>query len=170
MKRLLQKTLWSAVVLASFSACAQPDAGPSPDSIAADKAAVDAVREREATLLNAGMVDSLGNVYAADVDMMPPNEPAMSGLAEVRPWVEGMLSQVTVNARYLTSSVEVAGDWAIDRYTAELTATPKAGGPPMTETIKGFHILRRQADGSWKIAKDTWNTDAPTPPPGSPSP
>jgi ketosteroid isomerase-like protein len=35
----------------------------------------------------------------------------------------------------------------------------------MTEQLKGVHVMRKGADGSWKIAVDVWNTDAPTPPP-----
>jgi ketosteroid isomerase-like protein len=33
----------------------------------------------------------------------------------------------------------------------------------VTETIKGVYVLHRQADGSWKIAMDVWNADAPPP-------
>jgi ketosteroid isomerase-like protein len=160
--------LRSLILLSFVTACAPVEAGPSPESIAADKAAVDAVREREAAMLTAGTFDSITSVYASDIDMMPPNEPAMAGAAAVQAWVQGMASQVAINAEYLTSEVEIAGDWAIDRYTARLTITPKAGGEPMTENIKGFHILRRQPDGTWKIARDTWNTDAP-PPPAAPA-
>jgi ketosteroid isomerase-like protein len=162
---------WSFILLGAVMACTQSEAGPSPESLAADRAAVDALREREVAVLASGNVDSISSVYAEDIDMMPPNEPALSGLAAVRPWVEGMFSQVSIEAEYLTSSVEIVGDWAIDRYTGRITVTPKAGGAPMTETIKGFHIARRQPDGSWKIVKDTWNTDAPPPPAaGAPAP
>ena len=42
-------------------------------------------------------------------------------------------------------------------------ATPRKGGKPMTETIKGIHIYKRQSDGTWKIAQDVWNTDPPPP-------
>jgi ketosteroid isomerase-like protein len=33
----------------------------------------------------------------------------------------------------------------------------------MPEALKGIHIYRRQADGSWKITHDAWNFDAPPP-------
>jgi ketosteroid isomerase-like protein len=60
--------------------------------------------------------------------------------------------------------VQVVGDVGIVHYTGEMTATPKKGGKPATEIIKGLHIYKRQADGSWKIAQDVWNTDAPEAP------
>ena len=34
-----------------------------------------------------------------------------------------------------------------------------AGAKPMTEGMKGIHVYRRQADGSWKITKVIWNGD-----------
>ena len=45
----------------------------------------------------------------------------------------------------------------------DATFTPKDGSDPVVEQLKGIHIYQRQADGTWKIARDIWNTDAPTP-------
>ena len=131
----------------------------------ADKAAVDVVRNREMAAVNSGIADSLAAVYADDIVMMAPNEPVANGSTAVRTWIDNMLGQVTMMGRYTSSSVEVSGDWAIDHYAGELTMTPKAGGAPTTETIKGLHIYRRQPDGSWKIVQDVWNADAPAVPP-----
>jgi hypothetical protein len=40
----------------------------------------------------------------------------------------------------------------------------------VTERIKGIHVMKRQPDGTWKIAQDVWNSDAPpTPPPVPPA-
>ena len=39
----------------------------------------------------------------------------------------------------------------------------KATGEPMTDRGAGIHILQRQADGSWKLAVDIWNSDNPPP-------
>jgi ketosteroid isomerase-like protein len=131
-----------------------------------DKAAVDAVRNQEMSALNSGVVDSMIVVYSDDIVMMPPNEAAVTGSAALRTWIDTTFKQVTMTGRYISSSVEVSGDLAVDHYTAELTVTPKAAGAtPMTESIKGLHVLRRQADGSWKITQDIWNSDAPPPAP-----
>jgi ketosteroid isomerase-like protein len=90
-------------------------------------------------------------------------------MAALEAWWNGMLTQATLTARYTSSEVTVSGDWAVDRYTGEITITPKAAGAaPMTETIKGVHVLQRGADGSWRIVQDVWNSDAP--PPAAPAP
>ncbi|HEY5547810.1 MAG TPA: DUF4440 domain-containing protein [Gemmatimonadaceae bacterium] len=164
MTRGLRAVLGSALVCGTV-ACAKAAEAPMNDPVA-DKAAVDAVRNREMSALNSGVADSLVTVYADDILMMPPNEAAVSGGAALRTWIDTTFSQVTMTGRYTSSSVEVSGDLAVDHYTAELTVTPKAAGAtPMTETIKGLHVYRRQADGSWKITQDLWNSDAPPPAP-----
>jgi ketosteroid isomerase-like protein len=73
-----------------------------------------------------------------------------------------------MEVRYTASSLEFAGDRAIEHYTAVAKVTPKAGGAPMDERIKGIHIYQRQADGSWRITSDVWNSEAPPSPPPTP--
>jgi uncharacterized protein (TIGR02246 family) len=146
--------------------CSPPAA---QDNTEADVAAINAVRDREITLVVAGNIDSLVALYTPDVAMMPPNEPAVNGQDALRTWTEAMVSQATVSGRYTSSEVTVSGDWAVDRYAGVLTATPKAGGAPMEEQIKGVHIMKRGTDGVWRIAQDVWNTDAPPPPPPAPA-
>jgi uncharacterized protein (TIGR02246 family) len=153
-----------ALALAVTAGCAPTT--PAPDT-SADEQAIQQVREQEANALSAGDVNALSNVYAPDIHMMPPNEPAVTGMDALRPWVQAMFDQFTASARYTSAELHVAGDYAIERYTADLSFTPKAGGEPMAETIKGIHIYQRQADGSWKIVQDVWNMDKP---PASPPP
>ena len=136
----------------------------------ADVKAIDAVRAREVAIAKSGALDSLDAIYAADVDLMPPGEPAISGLEAAKKWFQAMLSQMNVEANYTSSHVAISGDLAVDRYTATFGGTPKTGGPAVTEVIKGVHVLKRQPGGGWKIVLDTWNADAPeTPPPAAPA-
>jgi ketosteroid isomerase-like protein len=50
--------------------------------------------------------------------------------------------------------------------TYKMTLTPKkAGAKPLpTDEGKYIEVLKRQADGSWKIAYDIWNPNAPPAP------
>ena len=136
----------------------------SPASNAADAAAVGAMQDREIALVSSGNADSAVSVYAADVIMMPPGEPVVNGSTALKKWFEGMFKDYTFGGKYTHQNVQVSGDVGVVQYTAELTLSPKKGGKPMTEIIKGVHIVKRQADGSWKIAQDVWNTDSPPPP------
>jgi ketosteroid isomerase-like protein len=62
---------------------------------------------------------------------------------------------------YVDSEVEFADNIAVETYTGRLVVTPVAGGESLTDVIKGVHIYERQADGSWKLTKDVWNSDLP---------
>ncbi len=55
----------------------------------------------------------------------------------------------------------VGGDWAYERGTFTVDATPKAGGE--TRKMRGnyLRIYRRQADGHWKMIRDMFNSDQP---------
>lgn len=163
---------WLVPVLATVAAlaCARP--APQADTKAdtqADVAAINGIREKEVALAASGNMDSLMTVYASDVHWMPPNEPGIHGEEGLKKSFEAMLGQVTLDVAYTSSDVTVSGDWAVDRYTGVITATPKAGGSPIEEKIKGVHIMKRQPDGTWRIAQDVWNTDAPAPPSAPPS-
>ena len=160
-------TLIAAIALISLG-CQQQgaDAGSAPGrDTAADRQAIDQVREREIASFVAGAPDSGAAVVTSDVRMMPPNEPMIAGRDSVRAWVKRATDQYTINGRYTDADVTVIGDWAIERYDGELTFTPKAGGQRIQERLKGIHIYRRQPDGGWLIAQDVWNSNGtPTAP------
>lgn len=152
--------LFVVSALTALVACA-----PRPATVdtSADVAAIKTAQDHELAAVASGNVDSAAAVYTADVRMMPPDEPAVNGADALRSWVGAMYQEATFSGRYTSSDVQVAGDWGISHYVGELTVTPKAaGGKPVTQTLKGIHIFQRQPDGSWKIAQDVWNTDAPT--------
>jgi ketosteroid isomerase-like protein len=148
--------LLATLMAAGIPSCQRP--GPKPDT-AADKQKVSQVGEREIRALSAGNVDSNLAVLTADVVMMPPNQEVLTGSDAVRSWLREGHGQFTFDFRYTDSQVDIAGDWAIERYRGTGTITPKKGGRPIKERVKGIHIYRRQPDGSWLIALVVWNSD-----------
>lgn len=151
----------AVVLLVPVSACA---GAPAASDLEADLQAIEAVRDQEIAAFSAGDVEGLLAVLTSDADILPPNEPALAGVEAVRPWVQELTRQFDLHARMISSSVSVLGDYAIERYAAELSITPKAGGETVREMAKGIHVYRRQPDGSWRIQQDVWNSDGP---PGS---
>lgn len=148
-----------------LGSCARP--APLRDT-QADISAINAVREHEAMLVSAGSADSMATLYTDNIVMLPPGEPMVEGIDAFKHWAAAMFSQANLSVQYDKSEVMVAGDWALDRYTGTLIATPKAGRTAAKEEVKGIHFLQRQSDGSWKIAVDVWNMNAPPPPPPQP--
>jgi len=169
-------TRWIVAVIAgaTLQACTSkaPQAEPAGQATQAntekDVAAINAVQDREVALVATGNADSLITIATSDAELMPPDEPGVHGRDAMRKWAETVFGQATMSGRYTSSDVTVSGDLAVARYTADLTMTPKAGGAPVTEKIKGIHVMKRQPDGTWKIAQDVWNSDAPAVAPSLP--
>jgi ketosteroid isomerase-like protein len=165
MTRSHSLTLATIAALISLG-CEQPPAdaeSASARDTASDRQAIEQVREREIGSFNAGAPDSGAAVYAANAVLMAPNEPAVNGRESIRAWLKRNTDQYRVDGRYTKADIVVAGDWAIERYDGEMTLTPKAGGRPIQNRLKGIHIYRREPDGSWRIAQDVWNSNtAPT--------
>ena len=150
----------------ALQACAKPAATPADTT--ADRQTIDQLNDREIAIFSNGLLDSLSAVFADDVIALPPNEPAVNGVAALRKWAEGMYQQFSVAGSYDSKETMVMGDWAVTRYTGRLSLTPKAGGAVVQDRLKGVHVLHRGADGRWKITQDIWNTDTPPAPPAAP--
>lgn len=149
------------VALSMVAACAPRAAAPT-DATQADTAAVNDLRQQEVTAVSTG--DTTLTYMADDILMMPPNEPAVVGIAAARAWFGGFARQFRASVSYPSTKVVFAGDLAVEQYTGTLTLKPVAGGQPTTEVLKGLHVYRRNAGGVWKMVQDIWNSDtAPAP-------
>jgi uncharacterized protein (TIGR02246 family) len=103
--------------------------------------------------------DRLAVVYTPNAVLLPMNAPLVAGDDAIVEWAERSFAdaapeEVTVT----TDEIEVAGDWAWRRGHFEMTLRPK-DGEPYTTRGRFLEIWERRADGSWKIARDIWNTD-----------
>lgn len=151
-------TVVAGLTTAAALACAPAEPATTTEE---DVAAIERVREAEVAALKAVDIEGSLAILTEDCRMLPPNEPMLTGVHAAHAWIETFHEQFTADIEYTDAEIIVSGDWAIERYAGRMTATPKVGGDPMTEVIKGIHIYQRQADGSWKIAQDIWNSDAP---------
>jgi len=117
-------------------------------------------------LVNAN--DSKGAValYTDDAMVMAPNEAAVQGKAAIQAWMEA--PPPISNFQMQSLEIEGRGDLAYDRGTYSVTVTP-AGAAPIEVHGKYLTILRKQADGSWKVQRDIWNSDLPLPVPETPA-
>jgi uncharacterized protein (TIGR02246 family) len=131
-----------------------------------DLQAVRQVLEREVAAANAGDLQGFTAILSPDAVFMPPNEPARQG-PELEQWLRTFFEQFSIKVTEADDELHVSGDWAIHRYSFAWTVTPKAGGVGTTEGGVGVHVLRKQPDGNWKLARDIWH---PTSAPPAPAP
>jgi ketosteroid isomerase-like protein len=126
-----------------------------------DLAAINKVREMEAASLTNADVSAMEKIFAADVESVPPGEPALEGVAAVRDWFAAMIDEFDGRLEYTSSDVMIFGDWAVEHYAGKVTLTPKAGGEAVVEYPRGIHIYHRGEDGAWRITQDVWNYGPP---------
>jgi uncharacterized protein (TIGR02246 family) len=158
---MVRKISWVVVAACLFASCAQPSETSSEE----DVAAIRAVIAEEVRAANAGDVEGFVAIFANNITVVPPNEPAVQGPAAVREWTQAFMETVSVEmAGYRDDEILVVGDVGLHYYSFEWTLTPKTEGEAFTEQGSGIHVFHRQADGSWKMSYDIWNGDAPLPP------
>jgi uncharacterized protein (TIGR02246 family) len=129
--------------------------------------AVRAVGRAQQAAINAEDVDRIVALYAPDAVSLPPGWEALQGHEAIRHFWEGQVTGVQGTGSYTTMVVYGENDVAYEAGTYTYAYTD-AAGVALTRHGKFLVVLRRQADGSWKIAADMWNlTPSPGPPPGS---
>ena len=96
---------------------------------------------------------------------MAPDAPAVIGKEQIRAKYESIFPQFIFKMAITNEEIRVAGDWAFSRGNGTFSMTPRAGGETIEIDGKYLTILERQTDGSWKIARDCFNYNAPPPPP-----
>jgi len=146
--------------------CRGPGSGsasmPETDE-AADIAAIEAVMDVELATLVAGDFEGNAALLTDDALILPPDEPPVAA-ADAAAWSAAFLEQFNVtDAEYLRHDISVHGDMAVDYYYGVITMSPVGSDESTKATMKGLHILARQADGSWKIRYDIWNSDGEGP-------
>jgi ketosteroid isomerase-like protein len=138
------------LVLAACTRAAAPD-------LAADEQAIAAVRTQFEAAENASDIAQVRAAFAADIQLMAPNAPAAVGIDSAVARLQRTFDAGRLAIRYESEEIVVFGDWGFDRGTYRFTMTPASGAAPSSQTGKYLWISQRQADGSWKLSRVTWN-------------
>ncbi len=107
-------------------------------------------------------VDKAVSYYAESAVVMPPNASAAMTKASIRNAWKEMLTTPGAAISWKATKVEVAksGDLAYVSGTYEETMTD-ASGKSAKDHGKYVEIFKKQADGTWKVIVDIWNSDLP---------
>lgn len=130
---------------------------------ASEVTAIKGVLEQYAHTIRAGDFERWLSLWADDGVQMPPEAPTRVGKdaiqAGMKPAFDAMDLSITIHE---VEDAQTWGDHGLTRCRYSLALTPKSGG----ETIhampdgKALTLYRRQADGSWKIIYDCFNSSA----------
>ena|ERR1700722_8790898 len=164
-----KKALLATAVIAAFIAQGCGTEAPK-DTRATDEIAI---RQQSMAWSNAAQsrdLDKILSFYAPDAVVLPDDAPiALTKDANRTQW-QNIVGNKNLTLSWKTTAVGVAksGDMAYEygAYTLDIIGKD---GQATTQTGKYVLVWKKQADGSWKVAIDTDNSDAPPPAPAPPA-
>jgi ketosteroid isomerase-like protein len=122
-----------------------------------EESAVIAVIDLEVTAAAKGDFEQYNAILADDALFMPPNGRTRSG-DELRKWLGEFLEGFAVEwVSFQHGEVTIDGRHAYHSYEYQWRVTPRLGGEVIVSCGKGLHVLRKEANGSWKIVGEIWN-------------
>jgi len=129
--------------------------------VEADVEAINEIWNQYVLGANTGDLELWISLWDENGIRMAPDAPAAFGKEQIRAQMEPLFGQFNIEIAINNEEVQIAGDWAFSRGAFILSLTPKVGGETTKFEGKYLSILERQADGSWKIARDCFNYNAP---------
>jgi uncharacterized protein (TIGR02246 family) len=160
--------LASVLLAAILTGCAPAPAPPvaPPDTHDAD---VKAIKDLEATWVQNFTTkdpDKIATVYADDASVMITDMPVINGIPAAKTALKSMVADKNFSITFASDKVDVAksGDIAYSQGTYTMTSTNPKTKKPATDKGKYVTVFKKQADGSWKVVADIFNSDGPAAP------
>jgi uncharacterized protein (TIGR02246 family) len=121
-----------------------------------DQVAIGAASDDWFKQAGAGKMADVANHYTDDAVLLPPGGEMLTG----RKAIAEHFAHYPKLEKLQSKRIEITGNadlaYAIGSFSFEMTG-PNAT-KPLFERGKYIEIWRRQADGSWKITRDIWNS------------
>jgi ketosteroid isomerase-like protein len=158
---------WVLVTTFFLGACAPaPPPAPAADTRAQDEAAIREAEGAASAAAGASDVEKLGAFYTDDTTLMPPNAAIISGRDQAKKFFTAMMTPDDFSLNWKPAKIEIArsGDIAYSIGTYHLMFTA-ADGNMIMDDGKYASVWKKQADGSWKMAVDIFNSSTPLPAP-----
>jgi len=97
--------------------------------------------------------------FTEDGVILQPNGEPIVGRAAIKAWAEAFPPMT----EFKSGATEVVGngDLAYVQGTYAMVIAPPGAPAPISDHGKYIAVMRKQADGSWKIVRDIWNSNVP---------
>jgi len=151
-------------LIALSAGCSNPPPAPPPDTRAADLQAVKDVEAAWVKDMATKDADKFASYLAEDASGLYPGAGTLNGKAAIKAafapyFADPNFSVTWESTRAMPSK---GGDMVYSQGTYTMTMTnPKNKKKTITDKGKYLTIYSKQADGSWKVVADTYNSDSP---------
>ncbi len=137
------------------SACAPQDTS----DYARDIEAINAMREKHVVAVNTKDIAANMADFTDDLVYLPPDQPPVYGKDSLTAFVEAFYAEFDIEIEMTSREVVIAGEWAFDWGIVTGVVVPLEGGEETVLDWKYLYVYQRQPDGSWKIARDIYNSN-----------
>jgi uncharacterized protein (TIGR02246 family) len=162
---LRRMRILSLVSVAAFSAACGGGTQQTAATAPPDPAPINELRAKYQAAYNAADAAAAAALYTDDAVSLPDHHTALQGKAAIQQYLQEIFTQYSATMTITPSDTDIVGDVAHEHGTFTVKVTPKAGGDTVTDDGKYVVILKRGADGSWKIHHDIDNSNRMPPMP-----
>ena len=112
-----------------------------------------------AATLAAKDLDGFLSYFAPDAVVLPPHLPVLNGAESIRQWATTSFNFPGFAVTWTTTAVEVADAGDMGYTLGDFTFHVEINGRPLDDHGKYVTNWKKQADGSWKVVVDAFNSD-----------
>lgn len=105
---------------------------------------------------------ALAGFYRSDAVLLPPQSGPVEGRDAIQKFWADLIQAGVKRLQLTTTDVQANGDLASETGNYHLEMQP-ASGTPLTDDGKYVVVWRRDADGTWKLYRDIYNTNQKPP-------
>jgi uncharacterized protein (TIGR02246 family) len=145
-----------ALIVASSSTAYAASKGNS-EGVREARAAIEAANAKFSEAFARGDTKALSAMYTSDAIVFPPDSEMIRGNEAIGEFWKATRESGVRGAALTTVEVSRSGDFAYEVGKVSLTIQP-AGKEPTTAVAKYVVVWKRQADASWKLHRDIWNS------------
>jgi len=139
----------------------KPQAASSRPTLDQDLAAIAEFNRQYLKAINDEDIATLSSLTTEDHIMIASGRAPLVGKAANDAANGRVFKQFDIDETWTPVETVVSGDVAYQRGTFTVAATPKAGGNTTRTSGHFLRIYRRQADGSWRMTRDMFNSEQP---------
>jgi uncharacterized protein (TIGR02246 family) len=130
---------------------------------AIDMAAIEELHKRDAAAAKKGDLATLAELWTDDAVALPPGEPPVIGIDAIRKWLaKGQPDSSAVEViDYVLDfkEIKILGDEAIEWGRTSVALRPRGASSISRASGNLMRVLKRQADGSWRVSRSVWNLE-----------